>query len=287
MRIANVEGRAALVTDSGYIDVAKASGERFGPDPIAVLDDWVAFVDWSAQALPRLAAAAEPLGQRTVGAPVPMPRQVFGVALNYRDHAAEAGLPIPTSTLIFTKFPTCIVGPYEEVVLPSDNVDYEIELVAVIGKRAERVSEADAWDYVAGVTVGQDLSERVVQKTGKPPQFSMGKSFPGFGPTGPALVTVDELPDRDDLALGCSIDGGETLQDGRTKDLVFNVAQLVSGISANCPLLPGDLIFTGTPAGVGGSRKPTPRFLEPGEVLVSSVEGVGEMRNKLVAGTPA
>jgi 2-keto-4-pentenoate hydratase/2-oxohepta-3-ene-1,7-dioic acid hydratase in catechol pathway len=132
---------------------------------------------------------------------------------------------------------------------------------------------------------GQDLSERTVQLAGPVPQFSLGKSFPGFGPTGPWLVTPDELPDRDDLRLRCSV-GDRVLQDGRTRDMVFSVPELVARISAVCPLAPGDLIFTGTPPGVGMGRKP-PEFLRPGTTLVSTIEGLGEMRNALVAGLPA
>jgi len=155
-------------------------------------------------------------------------------------------------------------------------------LVAVIGRPADRVPEEKAWSYVAGVMVGQDLSERTVQLAGPVPQFSLGKSFPGFGPIGPCLVTPDELADRDDLRLRCSVDG-RMLQDGRTRDMIFSVPELVARISAVCPMLPGDLIFTGTPSGVGMGRKP-PEFLRPGTTLVSAIEGVGELRNALIAG---
>src|SRR6266568_2122203 len=144
------------------------------------------------------------------------------------------------------------------------------------------VPEEKAWSYVAGVMVGQDLSERTVQLAGPVPQFSLGKSFPGFGPTGPWLMTPDELPDRDDLRLRCSVDG-RVLQDGRTKDMIFSVPELVARISAVCPMRPGDLIFTGTPSGVGMGRQP-PEFLRPGTTLVSTIEGLGELRNALVAG---
>jgi 2-keto-4-pentenoate hydratase/2-oxohepta-3-ene-1,7-dioic acid hydratase in catechol pathway len=130
--------------------------------------------------------------------------------------------------------------------------------------------------------VGQDLSERTVQLTGPVPQFSLGKSFPGFGPIGPALVTLDDIADPDDLALRCGVDG-ETLQEGRTRDMIFPVPELIARLSAVCPLLPGDMIFTGTPSGVGMGRKPQ-RFLRPGSTLVSSIDGIGELRNPLVAG---
>jgi 2,4-didehydro-3-deoxy-L-rhamnonate hydrolase len=161
-------------------------------------------------------------------------------------------------------------------------VDWEVELVVVIGHRCDRVPERAAWSHIAGVMVGQDLSERQLQLSGPAPQFSLGKSFPGFGPVGPELVTVDELANPDDLALGCRLEGGEILQNGSTRDLIFAVPELIARLSAVCPLLPGDLIFTGTPAGVGGGRTP-PKFLQPGDVLVSWIDGVGELRNPMVA----
>lgn len=198
------------------------------------------------------------------------------MALNYRPHAAEAGYVPPEIPLLFTKFPSCIVGPAAEVELPKGNVDWELEMVAVIGAPCHRVPASEGWEVVAGLMVGQDLSERVLQLTGKPPQFSLGKSYPGFGPTGPALVTPDELPDRDDIAIECLLNG-ESVQAARTSEMIFSVPQLVEFISAVCPLHPGDLIFTGTPAGVGNRRVPQ-RFLGPDDILVSRIDGLGEMR---------
>jgi 2-keto-4-pentenoate hydratase/2-oxohepta-3-ene-1,7-dioic acid hydratase in catechol pathway len=169
-----------------------------------------------------------------------------------------------------------------EVVLPEGgHTDWEVELVAVIGKRARNISEADAWDHVAGLSVGQDLSERITQAAGPSPQFSLGKSLPGFGPTGPWLVTTDELDDPADLELGCSING-EQMQKGRTRDLIFSVPAMISRLSQRLPLLPGDVLFTGTPAGVGLGRDPQ-RFLAPGDELVSYVCGIGELRQRFVA----
>jgi 2-keto-4-pentenoate hydratase/2-oxohepta-3-ene-1,7-dioic acid hydratase in catechol pathway len=154
-----------------------------------------------------------------------------------------------------------------------------VELVAVIGTRADRVAEGDAWGHIAGLTVGQDISDRTLQFAAGM-QFSLGKSRRGYGPMGPWLVTPDEIPDRDDLALGCAVDG-ETVQDGRTSDLIFSVPQLVTELSAVLPLLPGDVIFTGTPSGVGMARKP-PRSLQPGMVLETWVEGIGTIRSRCV-----
>jgi 2-keto-4-pentenoate hydratase/2-oxohepta-3-ene-1,7-dioic acid hydratase in catechol pathway len=193
-------------------------------------------------------------------------------------HAREAGLELPPMPLTFTKFPSCIVGPQATVSVATDRVDWEVELVAVIGLRAHRVSAAEAWDHVAGVTVGQDLSARDVQMLGSPPQFSLGKSFPGFGPTGPWLVTPEELDDHDDLAIACAVNG-EEMQHDRTSSMLFSIPEQIAGLSAICPLLPGDLIFTGTPAGVGNRMDP-PRYLKPGDELVSTIEGIGSITTR-------
>jgi 2-keto-4-pentenoate hydratase/2-oxohepta-3-ene-1,7-dioic acid hydratase in catechol pathway len=210
------------------------------------------------------------------------PIQVFGIGLNYRDHAAESGVVAPDSPAVFTKFPTCLAGPTATIELPSTSVDWEVELVVVIGRRADRVSEADAWSHVAGLTVGQDISERAVQMAGPVPQFSLGKSFTGFGPIGPWLVTPDEVDDPNDLALSCSVDG-RTLQQARTSDMIFSVPALIAQLSAVLSLLPGDVIFTGTPPGVGMARTPK-EFLRPGMTLHSHIEGIGELHNPVVAG---
>jgi 2-keto-4-pentenoate hydratase/2-oxohepta-3-ene-1,7-dioic acid hydratase in catechol pathway len=198
------------------------------------------------------------------------------VALNYRPHAAEAGFRAPDEPLVFTKFPSCIIGPVAEVTLPPGKPDWEIEVVAVIGAGGRDIPRAEAWNAVAGLTVGQDLSERAVQLRGTPAQFSLGKSFPGFGPIGPVAVTPDEFADPDDIGFECLLDG-EVVQHGRTREMIFGIDELVARISAICTLLPGDLIFTGTPSGVGNRRDP-PRYLRPGETLISRVDGIGEIR---------
>jgi len=224
-----------------------------------------------------------PFDPADLEAPVPGPRQVFAIALNYAPHAAEAGYTLPELPLVFTKYPSCITGPDTTVALPEGNVDWEVEVVAVVGRGGRHISEADAWDALAGVTGGQDLSERLLQLSGRPAQFSLGKSHGGFGPTGPWIVTPDELPDPDDIAFASTLDG-EPLQSGRTADLIFSVPRLVAHLSSVCELLPGDLIFTGTPEGVGNRLSP-PRFLQPGETLVSRFEGIGEITQRFVKGT--
>jgi 2-keto-4-pentenoate hydratase/2-oxohepta-3-ene-1,7-dioic acid hydratase in catechol pathway len=246
---------------------------------MAAYDDWPAFRDWVAG----VTEPTGPLDDARLGCPVPRPRQVFAIGLNYRSHAEESGMAVPDVPATFTKFPASLAGPFDDVEIVGDTVDWEVELVAVIGTHADRVDETDAWHHVAGLTVGQDVSDRTLQFAAGM-QFSLGKSRRGYGPMGPWVVTVDEVPDPDDLALGCSVDG-ETVQDSRTSDLIFGVPRLVAELSSVLPLLPGDVLFTGTPAGVGMARRP-PRALHPGQVLESWIEGIGTIRNRCVeAGT--
>lgn len=279
MKLANHAGRLALVVDGGLVDVHAASEGRFGPDPATAYERWDDLVAW-AGGLDLAAAATLPLDESSLGAPSPSPRQVFAIGLNYASHAAESGMDLPAVPAVFTKYPASLGGPFAPIELSGDMVDWEVELVAVIGRRADRVAEADGWAHVAGLCVGQDVSDRKVQFAAGA-QFSLGKSYRTYGPTGPWLVTPDELADPDDLALGCSIDG-HTVQEDRTSGLVFGIARLVAELSAVVPLLPGDLIFTGTPAGVGISSQP-PRFLADGELLESWIEGIGTIRNRVTA----
>jgi 2,4-didehydro-3-deoxy-L-rhamnonate hydrolase len=275
VKIANVNGRAALVLGGAIADVAEASGGRFGPDPMGLYADWPAFVAWAAT----VSSGTASLVEADLGNPVPAPTQVFAIGLNYQAHAAESGRPLPEFPATFTKYPSSLSGPFADITVAGPSVDWEVELVVVIGTRADHVAEADGWDVVAGVTVGQDISDRHLQMAAGA-QFSLGKSRRGYGPMGPWLVTPDELPNRDDLALGCSVDG-EVVQDGRTSDLVFTVPRLVAELSSVLSLLPGDIIFTGTPDGVGMARTP-PRYLAPGNVVESWIEGVGTIRNTCV-----
>ena len=277
MRIANLDGRLVVLTTRGAVDVHTHSRGEFPADPGAVYEDWDRFMDWARTVDGEL---GEPFDDARLGAPSPRPRQVFAVALNYAPHAAEARLASPDDPLVFTKFPSCITGPASDVPLPSESVDWEVELVAVIGRTASRAAAEDGWSHVAGLTIGQDFSEREVQARGPAPQFGLAKSFPGFGPTGPWLTTADEFATPDDLAIECEIDG-ELVQQARTREMLFPVPALIAYISAICPLLPGDLVFTGTPEGTGAGRSPQ-RFLRPGEVVVSRVEGIGSMSNACV-----
>ncbi len=289
MRLANLDNRAALVIgESGSelaLDIAKATNGRFGPDLAAVYRDWRQVVQWGSALEAHESRGAVAIDRGRLGAPSPTPAQVFAAGLNYRSHAAESGFDSPTDTPpIFTKYVSSFSGPDTEVVLPAGgNVDWEVELVVVMGRLAGRVDEADAMSYVAGFTVGQDISERVSQTRGPAPQFGLAKSFPGFSPQGPWLVTPDEFRDPDDLELRCEIDG-EEMQKGRTGDLLFSISKLIAALSRNVTLYPGDVIFTGTPAGVGVGRTP-PRFLQPGEHLDSWIEGIGALHQTFVADT--
>ncbi|MGV9352561.1 fumarylacetoacetate hydrolase family protein [Streptomyces misionensis] len=280
MRIANLSGRLVLVTDDRAVDVRTASDGLFSSDPQAVYSRWEEFRAWAAQAD---LGPGSPFEAADLGAPAPAPRQLLAVGLNYREHVAEAGFTTPEGMPpVFTKFATSITGPVSEVTLPrGGHTDWEVELVLVVGREARRVSEADAWSHVAGLTVGQDLSERVLQMDGPAPQFSLGKSFPGFAPTGPVLVTPDEFEDPDDLELTCAVNG-EEMQRGRTRDLIFSVPALIAKLSGVLTLLPGDVIFTGTPSGVGLGRTPQ-RWLAAGDELTSSIGGIGELRQRFVA----
>ena len=276
MRLCNIAGRLSTFVEGNTVDVAAASDNRFSSDPQRMFDEWQALVEWGASIGARGAGSVD-LAQ--VEAPVPRPAQVFAIGLNYRAHAEEGIFSVPEEPTVFTKWPSCIVGPSHDVELPVDT-DWEIELVVAISRQAYRVSAADAMSYVAGYTIGQDLSDRVLQRKGPAPQWSLGKSRYGYGPTGPWLVTLDEFDNPHDLAIHDSL-AGETLQSSRTSMLIFDVPFLIEYLSNLCPLFPGDIIFTGTPDGVGYARKP-PRFLHAGDVLTSTIEGIGDLVTRLV-----
>jgi 2,4-diketo-3-deoxy-L-fuconate hydrolase len=283
VRIGNLDGRLVVLTTAGAVDVERVSDGQFGSAPQDIYDRWAQFTAWATARDPETTRrVAEPFDIELLDAPVPAPRQSFGIGLNYRDHIQESGFEAPGQPSVFTKFPSCITGPHGEIELPpGGHTDWEVELVAVIGTTAHHVTEAGAWSHIAGLTVGQDISERITQLASAPPQFSVGKSFPRFGPTGPWLVTTDEFADPDNLELGCSLNG-EQMQKSRTSFLIFTVPQLIAKLSAVLPLLPGDIIFTGTPAGVGMGRDPQ-RWLAPGDELVSWIEGIGELRHRFIA----
>jgi 2-keto-4-pentenoate hydratase/2-oxohepta-3-ene-1,7-dioic acid hydratase in catechol pathway len=276
MRLVNQAGRLHVVFDGVAVDVERASGGGFSPDPQAVYARWDEFRAWAADVD---YSNGHPVDKKALAAPVPRPGQVFAIGVNYRDHVEEAGIDMPTEPFVFTKFPASVAGPYDEIELTSDSVDFEVELVAVIGRRARRVPAEQGWQHVAGLTVGQDLSDRRQQLSGPAPQqYSLGKSFAGFSPVGPALVTVDEFADPNDLEI-CAFLSGQEMQRSRTKHLIFPVPDIIAFLSAKLPLWPGDLIFTGTPSGIGWTRQPQ-RLITAQDELVSYIEGIGEMRHR-------
>lgn len=278
IELCNVRGRAALIVAERVIDVEQRSAGRFSRDPMDALARW-----------DELCAFGEGLTAReddvrlepsALGPCVPRPRQVFAIGLNYRDHARETGMAEPKQPMVFTKFASCLTGARGSIELTSDAVDWEVELVVVIGQQARRIPAARALDHVAGYCVGQDVSDRRLQFADTPPQFSLAKSAAGFGPIGPSVVARKCLG-SERFALRCDVDGVR-MQDGTTDDMVFPVPALLEYLTRFVTLYPGDLIFTGTPSGVGSGRKP-PQFLRPGSVVRSEISGLGVLENRCVA----
>jgi 2-keto-4-pentenoate hydratase/2-oxohepta-3-ene-1,7-dioic acid hydratase in catechol pathway len=275
-RLAAVDHRAVLVHDTHWHDLAAVSGDAALADPMTAIARYGELHQWWARCEQRQPDGA--LDEVTLGVCVPRPSKVFAIGLNYRSHAGESNMQLPPAPMAFTKFPSCLAGPTAEVVLSGDRVDWEVELVVVIGAGGRHIAETEAWANVAGVTLGQDISDRTVQMLGQPAQFSLGKSFDSFGPIGPVVASVDSFPNPDDIGLWCDV-SGERMQDARSSDLIFSVPYLVAYLSSICTLLPGDLIFTGTPAGVGMGRG---RFLVAGDVITSGAEVIGELSNRCV-----
>jgi 2-keto-4-pentenoate hydratase/2-oxohepta-3-ene-1,7-dioic acid hydratase in catechol pathway len=275
-RLLNIHGRAALQAGDHWHDLATLSGDDALASPMTAVARFAELHALHGATEGR--AAQGTLADVTLGPCVPAPQKVFGIGLNYRSHAAESAMELPPAPLTFTKFPNCLVGPTADIELSGAMVDWEVELVVVIGVGGRHISEADAWSHVAGITLGQDISDRAVQLTGKPPQFSLGKSFDTFGPIGPALVSVDSFPNPDDIELWCDV-AGDRVQHATTADLIFPVSHLVSYLSSICTLTPGDMIFTGTPDGVGMASG---RFLKEGDVVVSGAAVVGELANRCI-----
>jgi 2-keto-4-pentenoate hydratase/2-oxohepta-3-ene-1,7-dioic acid hydratase in catechol pathway len=222
-------------------------------------------------------------GSITLNAPVARPNKIVGIGLNYIDHCREAGLDVPEFPVVFTKYSTSVSGPYDDVVWHTDvcqEVDYEVELGVVIGRRAFQVDERSALDYVFGYTTVNDVSARDLQL--RPPgQWDLGKSLDTFCPYGPGIVTADEIPDPQALDL-CLRVNGEEKQRSNTANMIFGVAHLIAFLSRGITLLPGDLIATGTPFGVGLGMKP-PVYLNDGDVCEAEVQGIGIIRNRIRA----
>ena len=216
-------------------------------------------------------------------APVPDPRKIICLGLNYRDHAAESGMDIPTEPILFSKYPSALIGDQGAIVLPavSDQVDYEAELVIVVGRTGRHIPRGQAMEYVAGYTVGHDVSARDWQLNKPGKQWMVGKTFDTFAPVGPELVTRDEVPDPHALGIRLRLNG-QTMQDSSTSQLIFRIDETIAYLSKIFTLEPGDLIFTGTPPGVGMARKP-PVWLKPGDVVEVEIDRLGTLRNTVKA----
>lgn len=280
----SVEGKArpgALKGDR-VIDLA-AAGLPAGPNGglIEIARGGDAMLDRARKALDDAKAKSYALSEVKVLPPIRQPSKIIAVGLNYIDHCKEANLPVPTEPVLFSKFPSSICGPYDDLSWPTGvakEVDYEVEMAVVIGKRARDVSEKDALSYVMGYTVVNDVSARDLQFTGAK-QWDRSKSMDTFCPWGPYIVTRDEIPDPHGLQVRTILNGKE-MQNSNTKNLIFNVNQIIAYASQGTTLLPGDLIPTGTPFGVGFSRKP-PVFLKDGDVCECEVEKVGSIKNRV------
>jgi 2,4-diketo-3-deoxy-L-fuconate hydrolase len=279
MRLANYAGRATIVVDGHAVDVEQASDGQLGSDPMLLSD----LANHEAlRAIEADATAVEwpLLDELLLLAPVPRPPKGFGVGLNYRQHAIESGRDMPTEPHLFGKSANCVCGPFDAIVVPAGltEIDYETELVIVFGRTCKGATRDDAWSYLAGVTCGQDISDRGEQFRPPLKQFTIAKSYDTFGPIGPYLVTEDSLPDPNALALTGTV-SGEVMQEANTDDLIFDVPALVVWLSRYITFQPGDLVWTGTPGGVGEARG---RFLRDGDVVETHIEGIGTMRNPVV-----
>jgi 2,4-didehydro-3-deoxy-L-rhamnonate hydrolase len=274
-RFANVDGRSALVdVEGGWYDASRISGGVISADPMGAwgqLDE----LHHAATLLPG-ATADGMIDSAELRPPIPSPRSVFAVGLNYRAHANEAGMAVPVAPVIFTKFPSCLAGATEPVILGGTTDDYEAELVVVIGRGGRGIRREDAWAHVGGLTVGQDISDRALQFATEPAHFDLGKSRDTYGPIGPYVVSTDAVADPADLPIHCEVNG-ERRQSDRTSNLIFDVPALISYLAGILTLSPGDLIFTGTPDGVGAASL---RFLVDGDVITTTIDGIGTMTNR-------
>jgi len=287
MRLATIHTwagpRAAVLSGDAFIDL-HATEVQLPPSLRAILDGGPEYLEFIAQVAKRPEAIKYPAETAKFYSPIPDPRKIVCVGLNYKDHAAESGAPIPKEPILFSKYPTSLIGHGDAIVLPpvSQEVDYEAELVIVVGKRGRNIPKEDALDFVAGYAVGHDVSARdwQLKKDGK--QWMIGKTFDTFAPVGPYLVTKDEIPDPQNLGIRLRLNG-ETMQDSSTNQLIFSVQEVLAYISQVFTIEPGDLIFTGTPPGVGFAKKP-PLFLKPGDVVEVEIDGLGTLKNSVVQG---
>jgi 2-keto-4-pentenoate hydratase/2-oxohepta-3-ene-1,7-dioic acid hydratase in catechol pathway len=287
MRLATIQGQAgpavAVVQGDQCIDPLSVN-PNLPPSVRKMLEGGPSILKAVEVAARNPAAKKQPLAGVKLLAPVPDPAKIVCLGLNYRDHAIESGAPIPKDPVLFSKYATALIGHGAAIVLPpvSHEVDFEAELVIVVGKGGRNIRAEAAMEHVAGYTIGHDVSARdwQLKKDGK--QWMVGKTFDTFAPTGPVLVTADEVPDPHNLGIRLRLNG-QTMQDSTTKQMIFSVGATLAYLSLVFTLEPGDLIFTGTPPGVGFARKP-PVFLKAGDVAEVEIDGLGLLRNPVVAG---
>lgn len=286
MRLATIEtwaGARAVVLKGDFLVDVHATDANLPGSVRELLQDG-RLLEAAGKVAERQDAVRYEVGKVRYHAAVADPRKIICVGLNYKDHAAESGVPLPKEPILFSKYTTSLIGHGEAIVLPpvSQEVDYEAELVIVIGKKGKNIPAARAKEYVAGYTVGHDVSARdwQLKKDGK--QWMVGKTFDTFAPVGPFLVTADEVPNPENLSIRLRLNG-QTMQDSNTNQMIFGVAETVAYLSQVFTVEPGDLIFTGTPPGVGFARKPQV-FLKDGDVVEVEIDGLGILRNPVVQG---
>jgi acylpyruvate hydrolase len=283
-------GYALLLATRGAVDFQGQADRELPADMLGFLDRWEQSVPKAKDVLafartlqtmggPFAQAAIHPREAVRLRAPILNPRKIICLGLNYRDHAQETKAEIPTDPILFSKYPTTIIGPDDPILLPgvSKEVDYEAELAFIMARRGRHIPKAQALDFVAGYTVFHDVSARDYQLRKPGGQWMSGKTFDTFAPMGPALVTTEDIPDPHVLDIRCTV-SGELLQSSNTKHLIFSVPDIVAYCSHIFTLEPGDVIATGTPGGVGFTRKP-PRFLKEGDVAVLEIQGIGALQN--------
>lgn len=275
-KLANIKGRAALLNEESFYDLEEISNGNLSHDSTKALFHLEELGELSKN-LNDLEATGN-ISEAEFDAPVSFPKNCYAVGLNYRNHAEEANMTIPEVPMIFTKHTSCLVGASADVEMRSNYVDYEAELVVVIGLSGKDISKDNAWNHVAGLCVGQDISDRPAQFASTPPMFNLGKSFDTFGPMGPALVSPDSLPNKENLVIECKVND-EIRQNDNTDDLIFDVPTIISYLSEIVTLNTGDVIFTGTPGGVGVTQG---KFLKDGDIITTSIEGLGTLTNKCV-----
>jgi len=275
---ANMNNRSALVQGEAFFDLATITNGAVSSDPMKAIQNSHLLHHYAAQL-----GDYKPSGiiaEANLCAPIPRPRNSFGVGLNYQLHVEEAASKTPNTPMVFTKFPSSINGPTDDVIMRSDECDYEGELLVVIGNDGKDIAKEDAWSHILGLSVGQDFSDRGVQYKDQPAQFNLGKSFDTFGPTGPYLVSTDSFTDPNDLEIVTRVNG-DVRQSDRTSNMIFDIPTLISYISSITSLSVGDIILSGTPEGVGFRNG---SFLKDGDIVETTIKGIGTMRNKCVRG---